>query len=420
MRHWRERVRSAFWPVPLFLLILGIALPAFTEQLDEWASFDPELVKETPIGDEANRAVISTIAAAMLSFLGVVFSMSLVGLQLAASQLSPRVLRFYARLRITKITLGVFLATFAYSVTVLGVIGEYKFEDGSSDVPIFSIAVNWLLLFASLVLFVFYVNTILRLMRSTFMIEAVAVEARGVIDEWYPVAHPDESATVPDREPDGVVLAAEASVLTSLNFHKLVRLAARGDTLLRVVPRVGDFVARGAPLVRVWGTRLPYASSVRSAFHWGRERTLHDDPSYALRLLVDIAIRALSPAVNDPTTAVQAVDRIVDLLADIGARPDAAGVHRDRRGVPRVFVEVPDFESLTRLAFTEIRRYGADAPQISRRLLAAFDDLAVILPERLAPVLAEHRDLVLAAVQRAVPDEAERRIALTPDRQGLG
>ncbi|GIG56345.1 hypothetical protein Lfu02_07170 [Longispora fulva] len=420
MRHWRERVRSAFWPTPLFLLFLGIVLPTFTEPLDELVSLDPTLVTGTPLTDETNRAVISTIAAAMLSFLGVVFSMSLVGLQLAASQLSPRVLRIYARLRITKITLGVFLATFAYSVTVLGVIGENKLDDGTSYVPIVSLALNWLLLFTSLVLFVFYVNTILRLMRSTYMIEAVASEARGVIDEWYPAARPDESATVPDRAPDGVVLAAEPSVLTSLNFRRLVRTAARQGVLLRVVPRVGDFVARGAPLVQVWGERLPYASTVRGAFHWGRERTLHDDPSYALRLLVDIAIRALSPAVNDPTTAVQAIDRIVDLLADIGARPDAAGVHRDRRGVPRVIAEVPDFASLTRLAFTEIRRYGADAPQVSRRLLAALDDLAVILPPELTGVVAAHRELLAAAVRRAVPAGAELAIALTPDRQGLG
>ncbi|WP_018352705.1 DUF2254 domain-containing protein [Longispora albida] len=416
MRHWREQVRGAFWPLPLFLLLVGVALPSLTDWLDYELALPPSLVDGTPLSDESNRAVTSAVTAAMLSFVGVVFSMSLVGLQLAASQMSPRVLRIFARLTITKVTLGVFLATFVYSLTVLGTIGEYKDAEGNSFVPLTSLLMTWVLLFGSLVLFVFYVNTVLRLMRATYVIEAVASEARAVLNEWYPVA---AGEPLPERgQPDFVLAATEASVLTAVQHRRLVRVAARSGTVLHLVPRIGDFVARGAPLFLVYGPARPWAAY--EALHWGRERTVADDPSYSLRLLVDIAIRALSPAVNDPTTAVQAIDRLVDLMVDIGARPAAAGVHHDRKGVARVVIEVPGFADLLRLAFTEIRLYGAGSPQISRRLLAGLDDLAAVLPEELLPEVRAQREMLTGAVRRLVPDSREQAIALTPDRQGLG
>lgn len=159
---------------------------------------------------------------------------------------------------------------------------------------------------------------------------------------------------------------------------------------------------------------------IRWAFRFGDQRSVAGDPAYGIRLLVDIAVRALSPGINDPTTAVQALDRVIELLRLAGHVPDPTGVYTDRHGRARVVRESTAWTQLVELAFTEVRRYGAGSPQVTRRMLAGLEDLAETLPEGRQSALAEQRELLVAAVAAETTSSNERRIALRPDRQGLG
>jgi uncharacterized membrane protein len=210
-------------------------------------------------------------------------------------------------------------------------------------------------------------------------------------------------------------------VLRDIDIARLVRMARQHGVVLRLVPRIGDFVVPGTPVFAVHGGPAP--KGLRShgfQVSVGAERTFHQDLGFGLRQLSDIALRALSPAVNDPTTAVQAVDRIVQFLSSVARRPLGAVLHRDRQGTVRLVQPVPGWTELVDLAFTEIRVYSVASPQVTRRLLAGLDDLLAAVPEDRRAPLVRHRTLLTQAVERAVPEPADRAFALHPDRQGIG
>lgn len=199
-----------------------------------------------------------------------------------------------------------------------------------------------------------------------------------------------------------------------------MRAARRQGVVLRLIPRIGDFVVPGTPVLAVLGGRAPSRGALGYTVSVGVERTFHQDLGFGLRQLCDIALRALSPAVNDPTTAVQCLDRIVQLLAELAHRPLGAVGHRDRQGAVRLVQPIPSWENLVDLGFTEIRTYAVGSPQVTRRIVAALDELLRLAPERRRPPLLRHRALLVHAVERDVPEAAERVFALEADRQGIG
>jgi uncharacterized membrane protein len=205
-----------------------------------------------------------------------------------------------------------------------------------------------------------------------------------------------------------------------VHVARVVRAAQRQGVVLRLIPRIGDYVVPGTPVLAVHGEGAPSRRALRYALSVGVERTLHQDLAFGLRQLSDIALRALSPAVNDPTTAVQCLDRIVQFLAAVVRMPLGPVHHRDRAGAVRLVQEGPGWADLVDLAFEEIRWCATRSPQVSRRMLAGIDDLLVLAPEGRKGVLVRHRTLLVRAVERTVPDVAEREFALVPDRQGIG
>ena len=181
---------------------------------------------------------------------------------------------------------------------------------------------------------------------------------------------------------------------------------------------MGEYLAHGTPFAIVHGADLGAREVARFLLLRG-ERTFVQDPAFGFRQLVDIAIRALSPAVNDPTTGVQAIDRLSDLLVVTGRRPDPTGLRVDSDGVVRVRRQLRNFEAMLVLSMTEIIRYGADAPQVVRRLRAVLDDLDLSLPVERHPAIARQRGLLQAAVESALPAPFQA-VASMADRQGLG
>jgi uncharacterized membrane protein len=210
-------------------------------------------------------------------------------------------------------------------------------------------------------------------------------------------------------------------VVMAFSVAALVRLAREADAVVELVPQVGDFVASGAPLFRVGsGKRSLSPDALRACVAMGAERTLDQDPRFAFRILVDIASRALSPAVNDPTTAVLALDQIHHLLLCVGRRQLDDGRACDRDGTLRLVYGTPDWSDYVVLAASEIRQYGAGSLQVDRRLRALLDGLIEVLPEARQPPLREELRLLANAVQRGFRDEEDCKRAGVGDYQGVG
>ncbi|MFH9074821.1 DUF2254 domain-containing protein [Streptomyces alboflavus] len=420
----REHLRDTMWFAPTVGLIGSLLL--------WWAAaeVDAELVRLLQDDEEYDtlkdlnrlaedaKTVISTISSAMMTFIGVVFSISLVAVQMASGQFSPRVVRLYVRSRITKITLTVFLATFLFSLLTLASFDSEQDPRLVTSVPLIEGLLAALMVLLSLLLFIAYVNGTLRMMRIGFVIDRIAREAFRVA-----VRHPTEEELDDDRlgpETARITHDGRAGVLRDVHIARVVRAARRQGVVLRLLPRIGDFMVPGTPVFAVYGGPAPGRRALRYAVSVGVERTFHQDLGFGLRQLSDIALRALSPAVNDPTTAVQALDRIVQFLASVARYPLGALPHRDRRGTVRLVQPVPDWQDLVDLGLTEIRGCAAEHPQVTRRMLAGIDDLLLLAPEgRRAPLL-RHRALLEQAVERLVPEAADRDFALLPDRQGIG
>ncbi|MHC5704998.1 DUF2254 domain-containing protein [Streptomyces sp. PKU-MA01144] len=419
----REHLRDTFWFAPTVALVLVCLLwfaadsvdVAIVETLRQ--NGNVQGIRDLMGVAEDTRTIITTVSAAMMTFIGVVFSISLVAVQMAAGNLTPRIVRIFIRSRISKLTFSVFLATFLLSLLVLT---SYDSEADPRDVvtvPLVQSALTVVMVGLSLVLFIAYVTQTLQLMKIGPVVERINKESlEGV-------------ARIPVQGPDGEPLAPEtarmshqgdAGVLRDVHIARLVRVARRNGVVLRLIPRIGDHVVPGTPVLAVHGARVPARSALRHSVSIGIERTFHQDLGFGLRQLSDIALRALSPAVNDPTTAVQCLDRIVEFLAAVAARPLGAVHHRDRKGAVRLVQDVPGWTDLVDLGFTEIRRSAPASPQVSRRMLAGIDDLLRLVPDDRRTPLERHRELLVQAVERTLPEAAERAFALRPDRQGIG
>ncbi len=220
----------------------------------------------------------------------------------------------------------------------------------------------------------------------------------------------------------GVVLCFDHHdrVLAGLDVARLVRLATAHDCVLVLRVAVGTYVIRGTPFVEIHGSSQPELRQILACMDLTAVRMVNQDPGYGIRMLVDIAIRALSAAVNDPTTAVQAIDRVAGLLSSVSARPDPTGAHFDDKGQLRVERPVLTWSRLVDLALTEIEYYGASSPQVTRRLMAVYEELETrVGPERRDSIVAHRRQLI-EQVHRLVPEIESRDAYLRPDPVGLG
>jgi uncharacterized membrane protein len=369
-----------------------------------------------PTDLDDSRTLLATIAAALLTFTGVVFSITLVALQMASTQYSPRVLRTFMRKPITKLALSTFIATFVYSMTLLASVGS----NHAHSVAQGAVALAYLLVLASVLVFVVFVHSTVRSMRVSYVVEAVFHETLGSVRHTHLPASAYRDAPAPSFQPVPAVLRFDHkdAVLDGLDTRALVALARRSGCVLRVRVPVGTFVTSGFDLFEVHGGHSPRDAEVLAALHSSPVRTLYQDPSYGVRQLVDVGCRALSRAVNDPTTAVQVLDRLHALLRVVAERPDPSGAYVDDAGDVRLVVPNPGWDRLIDLAFTEIALFGSGSPQITRKLMAIYDDLAGLVPEERQGAVARQRDWLSAEVsqQHRLPVG----LMLMPDPLGLG
>ncbi len=418
--HAREWLRTGLWFVPGLFVLSAIGVAITTLILDRHLHGEPAWLAFAG-GAASAELILSTIATSMMTFTGLVFTITIVALQLASSQFSPRVLRAFLRDRGSQVPLGIFAATFVYALVVLR---EVRTGDvGAPFVPGISIAMAFTFVLVSLGAFVYYVNHIAQSIRAVNIIEAVAREARQAVDDNYPARPSTETPTLvtePGPWHQVVLLEQPGGVIEGVEIGPLVRVAAAHDCVIRMRPVVGDFIAQGAPLFEVGGAGAIPAHELLAHVDIGRERTMFQDPAFGFRQLVDIAEKALSPAINDPTTAVQAIDRLHDLLFRLASRPDPSGHHADEAGHLRFVRSVVGWETFVTLAFEEIRQYGAASIQVQRRLRASARELLEVVPTERRPPLARQLRLLERSASRHFPDPEEHQLAVGSDDAGLG
>jgi len=424
MSHLRERIRTGFWFIPLLAVLAAWAVSALMHRLDQSLGGDrPAFLAYD--GDSTQAAlVLSTIAGSTLTFTGIVFSITAVALQLGSSQFSPRALRNFLRDRGTQWALGLLVATFTYALLTLRYVDPSP-EPGGAATPGLSVTLALVLVISSLIGFVFFVSHLAQSIRVVSIMERVAKETRAALRETMP---PDQPVPAPAR-PDGpapqmVTWERGPAAILGYDEDDLVEIARASGALLRFVCQVGDYVPSHAPVVEVWPVDAHHApvdpDAVLRRIGGGIERTMAQDPMFGFRQLIDIAEKALSPAVNDPTTAVQAIDRLHDLLRRIASVPQPTGAHADAGGTVRLVVPVPRWDEIVALACDEIRQYGAPSLQVARRLRAMLDDLlSVVGPDR-SEVVQQQIGLLERAVDRAFDDPYDRAVARAADQQGIG
>jgi uncharacterized membrane protein len=420
----REQIRLSLWFVPAVFGLAAAAGALLLLALDRQLAEDGlEFFRFGGTADGA-RSVLSAVAQSMLTFTGLVFTITMLVLQLAANQLSPRVMRTYLRDRQNQAVLGLFVATFLFTLIVLR---EVRSPDGDEGfVPGVSIWVAFALLVASIGAFVFYINHMAHAIRASTVIASIGDEARDVLDRLYPDDGPGDTF-----ETDSIALgdvsleihAERAGTVIGIDDDALIEAIGNTRTVIEVVPIVGDFVTRGSVLFRLFQGAGADADRpddelghrLRDAVSLGRERTMEQDLGFGLRQLVDIGARALSPGTNDPTTAVQAIDQLHDVMRQLIRRPFPSALRRHIDGEVRLVRRTPTWDDYVALAFDELRLYGAGHLHVARRLTLALRDLVSIAPSTREPVLLDRLARLEEGINRHFVDPGDR--ALVPERR---
>jgi uncharacterized membrane protein len=420
--HWRREVlRTSLWAVPSVEVVGAIALFVATLAADRAAyhgdfTLPPWVISGTA---DAARQILTAIAAAVITVVGVVFSIILVTLTLASTQFGPRMLRNFIRDRGTQLTLGTFVATFVYAVLVLVSIGPGPHGD---FVPHIGVTVTLALTVADMVVLIYFIHHTATAIQLPQVMASIAKDLSEAIDAQGG-AGPATRPPVPDSGPSttellaqmeaggGVVRATASGYVQFIRLGNLVRFAERADAVISLSHRPGHFIVEGHPIATVWPPEAaPVVGEALGHAHIaGPYRTLTQDVSFGIDQLVEIAIRALSPAVNDTFTAITCIDWLGDNLCKIVKRWHPTRVYRDSHGRVRVIAKLPTYHRLVQRSFEKIRQASMGMPAVMIRELEA---ISKIMTDTVSAgqrrVLLEQAAMIQRASERSVSEEADR------------
>jgi len=406
-----EYLRGALWVLPTIAVVLALALGYALSQI-EVASTSWFVFQGTP--DDA-RTLLIAISSTLATVIALVLGLTVVALQLASTQFSPRLLRNFLRDRVNQIVLSVFVATFTYATAGLFTVGVQAGQR-VEDYPRLAVSFALVLLFLSLLALVFFVHHLAHSIQIDEVMRNVARSTLHVIDHDLPwqgvTAEPAPSPpawAVP-------VPAYLSGYVQTLHPEVLLALAGDRDVVGAVTTMVGEYVVEGTPLLWLWRPTpdgsapdpAPFRAALRAAVRVGFERTTEQDVAFGVRQLADIAVKALSPAINDPYTAIQSLEHLGVVLAALARRPLGNHCMYDASGALRVVVPGRDLSYYLELATGQIRRYGWAEPRVDRALLRVLATTGRFCHE------PDDRGLVAHHVALVVED-AERAIAQPAD-----
>jgi uncharacterized membrane protein len=420
-----DALRGTFWLVPLLMVLGAAVLSVLTLSLDNAAAergVNIALPWTFNRGPEGSRALLATVAGSMLTIASVCFSITVVALQQASSQYGPRLLHNYMRDRGNQVVLGTFIASFTYCLLVLRSVNGM---DDHQFVPHLSVTVGLASGLAGVGVLIYFLHHAATSIQAESVIAGVSRELHHAIDRLFPSklgegpAGPNPAATLPEGFAAGAapVPAGSSDYLQAVGVDRLMEVACEHDLVLVLAHRPGQFVTRGTPLARAWpAERLTdeVADAVRRAFHLGPRRTLFQDVEFAIDQLVEVALRALSPGVNDPFTALTCVDRLGAALAELAGKEIPSPYRHDESGVLRVVAEAVTVGGIVDAAFHQLRQAARENAAVTLRLLEMVASIAptVRTAELRTALLAQagvihkgSQEGLVAAVDRAAARE---------------
>jgi uncharacterized membrane protein len=406
-------LKSSLWFIPTICVLLATGMAAGLVELDARSNFGltdkwPEFFGLSVAG---SRSILATIAQSVITIAGVTFSITIVALSLAANQYTPRVLRNFMRDRGNQIVLGGMLAIFTYCIIVLRTM-----RGGSQPfVPTISVLVALALALAAVGLFIYFIHHVSATIQASSIICSICQETRQSILALFPEqAKGDQQERQLSKDEDELlansqwpcVPSAKSGYLQSMDGEGLAALAQTFRTVIRMEHAIGDFVVESMPLVSLapgTGIDANFARKVNRLFSIESYRTIDQDPAFGVRQIVDIAVKALSPGINDPTTATTCLDYLAAILSLLIERPIQPRCHY-RDGKLWIVTRPPSFESVLDLAFNEIRQNSGKQPAVLLGLLGALEKIYAAqgrVPER-ERMLARHLTLVLQMAEQNV------------------
>lgn len=427
-----ERLNSSFWFIPALITLGAVALFFVTQYLDQLTQTDLTVL---PVvfsgGPTAARAVLAAIAGGIISVTGTIFSLTIVTLQLASSSYTPRVLSNFTADRGAQVVLGTFIATFLYSLLVLRIIRSSEGE-GSAFNPVISMTVAVVLAVLCVALLIYFIAHIVNLIQSSTIVLMAHEDAMKTVANLDDLSDaPAEDPPDPEDRPElrdllagepYSVMARESGYVQYLDADAVVEAVTGGapgkeTTVVELPFGPGFFVAAGIPVARIWPShRLRSEEKLLDAFYFGKERSFRQDFAFGLRQLADIALKGLSPGVNDPTTAMQAMDRMEAIFVALGGKAMPPLVREMETDGNRVLIKVGyyDFDDVVGLAFDQIRRASFTSGQV-----AVLERYLEILGRAIDANESSERRLALWARAFAVARQAPNQVSDPQDATEL-
>jgi len=410
----KSYLRSSLWVIPLVALPLQQVAWALARTLDTRLAW-----KGLGLGVTGAQAMFNAVITFTLSFIVFTFGSLLIAIQVAGGQYTPRIIATtLLRDNVIRYTVGLFVFTFLFAIKALD-----RTETTVHQLVAF---VTGLLGLICIVAFLFLIDYAARMLRPVSLIRRVGEYGLKVMQSVYPEQSTEAQSTAESRQSPGpaertILHRGKSAIVVAVNVETLAAEAEKAKRVIEFAPQVGDFVGSGEPLFMLHGgADAVDERKLRASLVFGDERTMEQDPLFTFRILVDIAIKALSKAINDPTTAVLAIDQLHRLLRSAGKRNLRTDHILDRAGKLLVIFRTPNWEEFVHLAFTEIRFYGAENIQIARRLRAMIVNLTETLPAERHSALRKELELLDRTIEKLYVLPEDLKLARIPDRQGLG
>jgi uncharacterized membrane protein len=414
LKQLRRYIQSSLWVVPFVAIPLELVATRLLHRLDVWLGWS-----FLGVAVPGAQATFQVIVTATLSFIVFTFGSLLVAIQIASAQLTPRVIATtLLRDNVVKYTVGLFIFSLLFALSA-----QNRMTDEVHELVFFTAAFLGVSCFAA---FFYLSDYASRLLRPISILTKVGNDGLAVIKSVYPdvsFGSNKPEGRHPALGSPGRVIQHEgrSEIILAVDLKMLVEEAERANGVIEFLLQVGDFVALDEPLFNLYGGAAKLDDRrLRATVLCGPERTMEQDPAFAFRIVIDIALKALSPAINDPTTAVLAIDQLYRMLRTVGKRHLRADEILDASGQFRVFFRTPNWEDFVHLAFTEIRACGSSNMQIARRLRAMIENLIQTLPAHRHLALRQELDLLDRETARHFVYPEELQLARIADSQGLG
>ena len=425
LRSWWLLLQGSLWFLPAIMLCAAVALAVLLVELQ--TVFAHDLSARWPrlfgAGAEGARAMLAAIATSMITVAGVVFSITVVALSLAASQYSPRLLRNFMSDRPTQAVLGAFVSIFAYCLIVLRTI---RSPDEGDFVPSLAVLGGVVMAFVGVALLVYFVHHVASSIQVSSILTRISADTAAAIDRLFP-APIGEPAAEPAAEPLPstvgwkAVAATDTGYLVGVDGDALLARAQERELVVRLVHRVGDFIIEGLPLFEVSGAagERGTAAALLACVTIAPQRTVHQDAPFGIQQIVDIALKALSPSIHDPTTALTCIDHLGALLVRLADRPTPAPCRADESGALRLVASGPDYAAMLALSLDTITHHAGSHGVVFARLIDTIAYLAAAtrVPERRLALARQLREVVARVSQADLT--TDMREALTRSAREL-